>query len=42
MKKENLGLKKLRKQQGTEAKFFCDNCHCKRYSLCTCKRKENK
>ena len=33
------GLIKLRAVTGKEPTYDCDNCKCKRYSKCTCKRK---
>jgi hypothetical protein len=43
-KKEVLGLVRLRRQGSGKAKpqHNCDNCHCNRYSPCTCKRAKNK
>ena len=41
-KTEIKGLKKLRANADREAKFYCENCECKRYSPCGCKRKEKK
>ena len=40
MKKEYLGLKKLRKVNSKNPTYQCDNCGCKRYSICGCKKKE--
>jgi len=36
---EVLGLRKLRSGRGRHPSYPCDNCKCKRYSPCTCKRK---
>ena len=36
------GLKKFRAITGKYPTYECDNCKCKRYSKCTCKRKSNK
>lgn len=36
------GLKALRKNQGKYPTYDCDNCKCKRYSPCTCKKKSKK
>jgi len=33
------GLIKLRSVSGKVPTYECDNCKCKRYSKCTCKRK---
>ena len=42
MKKEYKGLKKLRNSTDRIPKFQCDNCGCKRYSICGCKKKGDK
>lgn len=42
MKKEQKGLKALRKNKNIKPTFECKNCSCKRYSPCTCKKKEGK
>jgi len=34
------GLKSLRKVQSKEPTYDCKNCKCKRYSPCTCMKKE--
>ena len=42
MKKRNeqpKGLIKLRKVTDKEPTYVCDNCSCKRYSKCGCKKK---
>ena len=36
------GLKALRKIQGKVPTYDCKNCNCKRYSPCTCMKKEKK
>lgn len=33
------GLKKLRKRTGKKPEYECPNCRCKRYSPCTCMKK---
>jgi hypothetical protein len=41
MKKEpQKGLIKLRRVTGKMPTYDCDNCRCKRYSKCGCKKKE--
>jgi hypothetical protein len=37
-KKETKGLIRLRKRTAKSPEYFCDNCNCKRYSPCTCKK----
>lgn len=37
--KIQVGLVKLRKVTGKEPTYSCENCKCKRYSKCGCKRK---
>ena len=39
-KEKQVGLKKLRSVSGKVPTYECGNCRCKRYSKCTCKRKE--
>ena len=39
---ERKGLITLRKQTAKNPTYECSNCRCKRYSPCTCKKKENK
>jgi hypothetical protein len=34
------GLKRLRKRSGETPTYECSNCHCKRYSPCTCMKKK--
>ena len=34
------GLKALRRNKGNTPTYDCQNCNCKRYSPCTCKKKE--
>lgn len=41
-RRDTLGLVALRKRTGKEPTFECGNCNCKRYSPCTCKKKEKK
>jgi len=36
------GLKKLRRVTGKAPTYECNNCKCKRYSKCNCKRKKTK
>lgn len=38
--KEQKGLKAFRRIKGDKPTYDCENCHCKRYSPCTCKKKE--
>lgn len=33
------GLKRLRASTGKAPQYKCDNCGCRRYSPCTCKRR---
>ena len=42
MKKEYKGLKKLRRITAKAPIYHCDNCGCKRYSVCSCKKMEKK
>jgi len=35
------GLKKLRRQTGSEPVYPCSNCKCKRYSPCNCIKADN-
>ena len=41
-KKGQRGLKALRKIQGKYPTYDCKNCGCKRYSPCTCMKKDKK
>lgn len=41
-RRDALGLVRLRKRTSKEPTFDCGNCGCKRYSPCTCKKKEKK
>jgi hypothetical protein len=41
-KKETKGLIRLRKKSDKVPTYFCENCNCKRYSPCTCKKSEDK
>lgn len=41
-RKEIKGLVRLRAITGREPTYECDNCHCKRYSPCGCKKKVDK
>jgi len=38
MKEALLGLVRLRKVTSKEPKHLCENCNCKRYSPCCCKK----
>jgi len=38
-REETKGLVKLRRVTGKEPTFDCGNCKCKRYSPCTCRKK---
>ena len=44
MKRKNQkpGLVALRQRTGKEPTHECGNCNCKRYSPCTCMKKEKK
>ena len=39
-KPQTKGLIALRQRTGKEPTFPCENCNCKRYSPCTCKRRK--
>lgn len=41
-KPQSKGLVALRKKTGKEPTYECGNCNCKRYSPCTCMKKEKK
>jgi len=41
-KRDQKGLKAFRRIQGKVPTHDCPNCKCKRYSPCTCKKKEKK
>ena len=38
-RKSRLGIKRFRAVSGKEPTHKCDNCGCKRYSPCNCKRR---